>query len=123
MAQGNFRAYLKGDVVSVKKYFYVLRPILAMNWIEKGMGTVPMDFNVLASQLVTEPLLKQKIHDLLEAKRAGAELDQGPRIAPISEFIEKELERWEQQEIPDRKEVPASDKLDALLRESLAEIW
>jgi len=32
MARGNYREYLKGDVVWIKKYFYVLRPILAMNW-------------------------------------------------------------------------------------------
>ena len=29
MAEGNFREYLKGQMVLVKKYFYVLRPILA----------------------------------------------------------------------------------------------
>ena len=29
MAEGNFREYLKGEMVLVKKYFYVLRPILA----------------------------------------------------------------------------------------------
>ncbi|MBN1316088.1 MAG: nucleotidyltransferase domain-containing protein [Anaerolineales bacterium] len=33
MAQNNFREYLKGDTVWLKKYFYVLRPILAVNWI------------------------------------------------------------------------------------------
>jgi predicted nucleotidyltransferase len=32
MALGNYRKYLKGNVVWIKKYFYVLRPILAMNW-------------------------------------------------------------------------------------------
>ncbi len=35
MAQGNYREYLKGEIVWVKKYFYVLRPLLAINWIEK----------------------------------------------------------------------------------------
>lgn len=29
MAGGNYREYLKGDMVKAKKYFYVLRPILA----------------------------------------------------------------------------------------------
>ncbi len=55
MARGNFREYLKGEEVWVKKYFYVLRPILAMNWIEKELGVVPTDFNVLVEKLVTEP--------------------------------------------------------------------
>lgn len=34
MAKGNFREYLQGDLVRAKKYFYVLRPILACLWIE-----------------------------------------------------------------------------------------
>lgn len=123
MARGNFRDYLKGDEVWVKKYFYVLRPILAMNWIEKGLGVVPTDFNILVSQLVTEPTLKSEIDHLLAAKRASAELDRGPRIAPISEFIERELERWEQQEVANHKGTPPSDKLDELFRDSLAEAW
>ena len=37
MAEGNYREYLKRDMVRAKKYFYVLRPILACQWIlEKG---------------------------------------------------------------------------------------
>ena len=33
MARGNYREYLKGDVVKIKKYFYVLRPIMACMWV------------------------------------------------------------------------------------------
>ena len=123
MARGNFRDYLKGDEVWVKKYFYVLRPILAMKWIEKGLGVVPTGFNALVTQLVTEPELKSEIDRLLVAKRSGAELDRGPRIVAISEFIESELERWRQHEIANHKGMPSSHKLDELFRESLAEVW
>lgn len=123
MARGNFREYLQGDEVRVKKYFYVLRPILAMNWIEKDLGIVPTDFNVLVDQLVTEPSLKSEIDRLLAAKRAGAELDKGPRIAPISEFVESELARWEQHKTAHHKGTPFHDKLDELFRESLTEVW
>jgi predicted nucleotidyltransferase len=35
MAEGNYREYLRGDEVWVKKYFYVLRPVLACQWIER----------------------------------------------------------------------------------------
>jgi predicted nucleotidyltransferase len=41
MAQGNIREYLRGEIVWRKKYFYVLRPLLAMRWIERGLGPVP----------------------------------------------------------------------------------
>jgi predicted nucleotidyltransferase len=34
MAEGNFRVYLHGERVRLKKYFYVLRPVLACQWVE-----------------------------------------------------------------------------------------
>ena len=40
MAEGNYREYLQRDPVRVKKYFYVLRPVLACRWIEMH-GTTP----------------------------------------------------------------------------------
>ncbi|MEI3191266.1 MAG: nucleotidyltransferase domain-containing protein [Lachnospiraceae bacterium] len=33
MAEKNYRGYLKGELVRAKKYFYVLRPVLACRWI------------------------------------------------------------------------------------------
>ncbi len=123
MARGNFREYLKGGEVWVKKYFYVLRPILAMNWIERGLGIVPTDFNILVERLVSEPKLRTEIGRLLLAKRAGAELDRGPRIESISEFIEYELERWERSDIANHERIVSTDRLDELFRESLTEVW
>jgi hypothetical protein len=47
MAEGNYREYLKGDIVKAKKYFYVVRPLLACHWIlEKGTPP-PMLFDEL----------------------------------------------------------------------------
>lgn len=88
MARGNYREYLKGAEVWTKKYFYVLRPLLAIRWIEQSLGVVPTDFNSLVDTIVTEPVLRREIYTLLEAKQGGAELDSGPRIEPISDFIE-----------------------------------
>lgn len=34
MAKKNFREHLQGDAIKLKKYLYVLRPILAAQWIE-----------------------------------------------------------------------------------------
>jgi hypothetical protein len=95
MARGNYRDYLKGPVVWVKKYFYVLRPLLAIKWIERGLGIVPTEFEALVDQVVDSCELKEEIGKLVTAKRRGEELDRGPRIAPISEFIESELLRLE----------------------------
>lgn len=71
MAGGNFRDYLQGDVVWVKKYFYVLRPILAMRWIEEGNEIVPTDFNVPLEKLALDAEFKEAVSALLESKRSG----------------------------------------------------
>ncbi|AUI87733.1 hypothetical protein BS333_15115 [Vibrio azureus] len=94
MANGNFREYLQGETVRVKKYFYVLRPILAMQWIEQERGVVPMEFEVLVNELVHDETLKCAIQKLLEDKRQGFESAYLPRIDVISDFISSELERF-----------------------------
>ena len=123
MARGNFREYLQGDTVWVKKYFYVLRPILAMKWIEEERGIVPTDFNVTLEKLALSGELKQAVADLLESKRAGSELDKGEKISAISDFIERELARWETSEIPKSVIASSGDRLDAFFRESIEEVW
>lgn len=93
MAENNFRAYLKDDVVWTKKYFYVLRPVLACLWIERGLGVVPIEFGALVDRIVDDADLRREIDDLLARKRAGAELDRGPRNPVLSGFLEAQLER------------------------------
>ena len=95
MANGNNRSYLKGDVVRIKKYFYVLRPVLAMKWIEKDLGIVPTEFEKLLNAVVDDAHLHTEIKNLLEQKKAGFESKDMPRIHAISDFIDDELDRFE----------------------------
>lgn len=123
MAQGNYREYLRGDIVWLKKYFYVLRPLLAIRWIEKEKTVVPMEFEILVDRLVTDTSLKQAIEHLLQAKRDGHELDRGPMIPEISNFIEIELNKLEQQ-MPNRVgPKPDIEKLNEIFRFALAAAW
>jgi len=93
MAQGNYREYIKGDVVWVKKYFYILRPILAIRWIEQDRGPVPMLFSNLFVTIEQYPDLIAAINNLIKRKMEGEELDRGPAIPIISEFVAQELHR------------------------------
>ncbi len=123
MAEGNFRDYLKGEIVWVKKYFYVLRPILACKWIEAGYGVVPMEFERLIHRLVEDEGLKAAIHELLRRKREGLELDREARIPVISEFIEVELERLGSTSFDGKNGNPDTERLDEVFRWILAEVW
>lgn len=95
MAFGNARDYLKGDTVWLKKYLYVLRPLLACRWIERKPGEVPMLFDRLVEAVVEEAGVRAAIVGLLEKKKAGDELDRAPKIEALSGFIASELLRLE----------------------------
>lgn len=126
MARGNLRDYLKGDTVWVKKYFYVLRPLLAILWLERDLGVVPTAFDGLVDGVVDEPVLARAIADLVAAKRQGNELDRGPRIEPISAFVERELARLESVRFDAVRPAAGPAPVEAynrVFRESLGEVW
>ena len=123
MAEGNFREYLQGETVRVKKYFYVLRPLLGCRWIEAGLGPVPMEFGELVEKVATTDILKQEVFSLLRRKQSGQELDFEPRIPAISDFIESELERLKPKADQQPLLPSQDDKLDELFRAALIEVW
>jgi len=123
MAQGNQREYLRGERVWRKKYFYVLRPILAMRWIDRGLGPVPIEFDSLVEATVDDAALRSSIDALLVEKRAGQELDFGPRDPVLSDFVEKELARFEHTAGGREDPSPSPEKLDTLFRATLRELW
>jgi predicted nucleotidyltransferase len=104
----------------VKKYFYVLRPILACRWIEAGLGVVPMEFAKLVDGVALSPDLRGAIERLLADKLAGREMDDGPRVPMFHEFFDSEMARLERIV----GEIPAGDtrdfeQLDALFRSAI----
>ncbi|MEC0228227.1 nucleotidyltransferase domain-containing protein [Paenibacillus alba] len=124
MAKGNFREYLQGDYVKIKKYFYVLRPVLACGWIEAYGSMPPMDFEELVQRMVPDSTLKQEIMTLLTRKKAGVEFDLEPKITVINDFLERQIAYFEET----AKHIVVSEEkqdaaLDALFREALKEVW
>jgi len=124
MAEGNYRDYLQSDLVRVKKYFYVFRPILACKWIEQNNTMAPMEFQELVDSQITDRQLLEEIENLLERKKSGEELDREPRIQIINDFVESEIEHFNEvvkQYSNDIK--PGTEKLDELFRSTLNEVW
>lgn len=95
MAKGNFRDYLKQEQVKSKKYFYVLRPLLACMWIEYYHEKPPVPFE----QLLTIPSLSTDFLDavaqLLIRKKAGEELALEEQIPEIQAFIKEKITYFE----------------------------
>lgn len=122
MAAGNFREYLKGDQVRLKKYLYVLRPTLACRWIEQTGEFPPMEFIRLLDEDRLDETVTDEIRALLARKIDGDELGQGPAIIPISRFLERELERLGQiaGQLPVAPR-PSPRTLDSVMMACLAE--
>ena len=123
MAQNNNRDYVKGDQVWLKKYFYILRPLLAINWLERDLGVVPTEFEQLVAQVVDSEALREKIRALIQAKKNGQELDYGPRIPEISNFIDNKLTRLKGEKFKSKIEKQPIFPLNGLFRSALNEVW
>jgi hypothetical protein len=72
---------------------------------------------------VNDPDVSSAIADLMSKKRAGAELDRGPRIPALSSFIEAEIARHQGDGVHRRKPDPRTEPLSDLFRQALAEVW
>ena len=87
MAEGNYRQYLKGETVKAKKYFYVLRPVLACRWIlEKGTPPPILFTDLVSSQLPSE--LTDDVNHLLNLKIHAPEIKWIPRIECINHYLD-----------------------------------
>ena len=92
MAEGNYREYLKGDLVRAKKYFYVLRPVLACQWILDRGTPPPMLFSeLLKAELPVE--LIDIVNQLLELKMNSPEVKLIKRISEINEYFDESIPR------------------------------
>ena len=123
MAKTNHRDYLLADQVPLKKYFYVLRPLLAVRWLERHRVPAPIEFATLLEGIVGETVLLTAIHALLEVKRQAPEMGLSDPIPVIHAFIERELQRLESV-APERTERDdVLPTLNGLFRQLLQEAW
>ena len=124
MARRNAREYLYEGLVRLKKYFYVLRPLLAIRYIEGGRGLPPVRFDELVDAAAPAEI-RPGIAQLLEQKRTTSEMGSGKQIPELGRFIEAELERhgaaFSGQGRPDLEERQAiRAKLNEIFRLALA---
>ena len=123
MAKTNYRGYLRADLVPLKKYFYVLRPLLAVRWIEKYGTAAPIEFHALLTLIADQPALIGAIDALLQHKRQAPEMGLSPQIPEIHGFIESELARLEALQPARHKRQDVVPGLSRLFRSTIDEAW
>lgn len=119
MAKTNYRGYLMADMVPLKKYFYVLRPLLATRWIETYRTAPPIEFSALLHLLPKEDGLLEEIQGLLERKKVALEKELAPRIDKLNAFIEAELARLESFSVEKEDKAGGMEQLNGLFRKML----
>lgn len=119
MAKCNYRDYLKSDTVKAKKYFYVLRPVLACSWILEKRTPPPMLFSELVeSQLPNQ--LKDTVSTLLELKVNSPEVKIVPKFSMLNEYLDKSITEIRKQiELLPKETVKGWEELDKLFLSAL----
>lgn len=95
MARKNAESVWASDQVKLKKYFYLLRPLLALRWLEIRKSRVPTEFSKMLIPEILPDNLRTEIDQLLKIKADSTESDWVSRNPTIDEFVQLEIPRLE----------------------------
>jgi predicted nucleotidyltransferase len=118
MAAHALREGLTGNRISIKKLFYVWRPLLACRWVRHSATQPPTEFSRLMEAAWVTPAEKEELGELL-VRKAGAQereavsLDSG-RLARIERELVEHEATGASLNAPAR---PGTEKLDRVFRE------
>jgi uncharacterized protein len=83
--------YIEGrEIVNLKKYFYAVRPAIALQWLRERGGAPPMDLPSLLAGVSLPHDAASALEALRRAKMASAEVGEGARIAALDAYIDEQ---------------------------------
>ena len=85
---------MEKEKIKLKRYFYMLRPVLACMWIDQGFGIPPIEFPKLLDRLLPDGALRAEIIALKERKKKADESEMIFPISIISNFITTQMEKF-----------------------------
>lgn len=93
MAERNYNQYIREkEFVKLKKYLYVLRPLMCCDYIIKYKKKPPINFfELLDNDMWNGHPIILDIKNLLELKKNGNELGEGLAINTLNEYIENRI--------------------------------
>lgn len=116
MALSSRSILMSGDKVKTKKYFYVLRPLMALRWIDRGLGVPPTEFGVLGEEILAGSPTLQAVKDLIEWKKEGLETALSDPIPLIHDWMESEFAHLEGRRFPRATSSLPREELDEAFR-------
>ena len=114
LCKGQYRRFIKGrERVKLKKYFYALRPALALMWLRTHPGRpLPMNLAELRAELALPAGLSTFLDEMVARKALTREMGEGPRLVVLDALIEGEIARAERS-LPEDVAPPADLRRDA----------
>jgi uncharacterized protein len=122
MAKNTERAYLRDAQVSLKKYFYALRPLLSVMWLERYGSAAPIEFQTLLPLIEDRAELLANVHGLLARKRNAPETWVGDPVPEIDAFVREQLARLDAMQPSVERQPGALPGLNALFHLVLREM-
>lgn len=119
IARGQWKSEIEGRAeVRLKKYLYIVRPLLSLAWVVQHGGPPPMAIDDLLEQSAVPPEPRRAIDALLAEKRTTPELGTRPPVAAIDAWSAAELDRLEPGRLPwpERKDPDTRVEADRLYR-------
>ena len=97
LCRSQYARFIAGkEAVKLKKYFYVLRPALALMWLRRYPSRpLPMNLAELRAGLDLPSDLSDFLDELLARKAKTRELGEGPRLPALDRLIEAEIAETE----------------------------
>ncbi len=109
MATGSWHRHMEAEQVRLKKYLYVLRPVLCARWIEERGTLPPVLFDELYATVLPESM-RPTVDALLRRKRAADESGLTAHIPALDAFLLGEMARIrESVEAMGRAELPGRE--------------
>ncbi|MEO0470078.1 MAG: nucleotidyltransferase domain-containing protein [Bacteroidota bacterium] len=118
IARSSIEKGLQGEQFNIKKYFYVLRPLLAAQWIVVHKSIPPMEFAPLRS-VITDQQVQAEVEGLLEKKRLAKEKSLIPVQPVIQAFITEQMQYCQEQAASFSVEKKELDPLNAFFRKTV----
>ena len=94
LAKSTMKKYLTGETITYKKYFYILRAVLAASWVFYNDTWAPTEYSKLAGAEITsddENDFEEMQNDLYEKKAFNSEKTAGKRNQGLECFINNRI--------------------------------
>ncbi len=118
LGQRQFDLHLGRDKeIRLKKYFYVLRPALAIRWMRLRQDEIPpMNIQALVQGLDINSSVVEIIGDLIERKATLNETENFRRIPELDQLIQAEFD-WATDATKEKPKQDLANEADELFRE------